>query len=280
MNIHFAKMHGLGNDFMVINNLNQSVNLSPAQIRYLANRHTGVGFDQLLIIAPATNSDVDFDYHIYNADGSASGQCGNGARCFALFVQQHNLADKTALKVQTSTGMMHTQIHADQQISVHMGQANFMPATIPCAPDIHNLQQQPYTLTTAKRTYTLSILSVGNPHAVLKVNDIDGIALAEYGSDLQASEHFPQQVNVGAMQILDNNHIKLRVYERGAGETLACGSGACAAAVAARLHYGLAENIKVIMQGGTLDISYSLETNQIIMTGSAHYVFDGTISLE
>ena len=275
-------MHGLGNDFMVIDNISQSIELTAAQICSLAARNTGIGFDQLLIVAPPSSSEVDFDYQIYNSDGSSSGQCGNGARCFALFVKLHNLSAKTQLCVQTATGIMTTSIHADNKISVNMGAANWQPSIIPFAADVNakQLKEAVYNLNIGESEYPLSVVSVGNPHAVLKVEELDNFDLETVGRELQESSTFPEQVNVGAMQIIDEHTIKLRVYERGAGETLACGSGACAAAVAACAHYGLAENISVQMRGGNLAINYALDTDEIVMSGSATYVFDGNITLD
>jgi diaminopimelate epimerase len=283
MKINFTKMHGLGNDFVVINNLDGHIVLTNVQIRRLANRHTGIGFDQLLMIASPSVADADFDYVIYNADGSESGQCGNGARCFALYIKMYSLSTKVNLSINTSHGMIFTHYFSDDKISVNLGAVNFEPSSIPVASMSYtatDLKNSAVDVVTDRRRYSLSLLSLGNPHAIIQVSKIQEVDLSYWGKDLQDSKYFPQQVNLSIVEIIDNNSIKIRVYERGVGETLACGSGACASAIASCLHYGLSPNITVHMLGGKLTLQYSVESNSVTMIGAASSVFEGSIYLD
>ena len=276
-------MHGLGNDFVVINNLNGHIALTDIQIRWLANRHTGIGFDQLLMIASPSVAGADFDYVIYNADGSESGQCGNGARCFALYVKMYSLSPKVNLSINTSHGIIFTHYFSDDKISVDLGAVNFDPSLIPVTSISYtaaDLKKSAVDLVTDRHRYSLSLLSLGNPHAIVKVSKIEEVDLADWGEDLQNSKYFPQQVNLSIVEVIDNSSIKIRVYERGVGETLACGSGACASAIASCLHYGLSPNVTVHMLGGKLLLQYSVESNSVTMIGAASIVFEGTIYLE
>ncbi len=222
-------MHGLGNDFVVINGIKQQISLAPEQIRELADRHIGIGFDQLLLVeVPATDSDADFSYRIFNADGGEVAQCGNGARCFARFVRDHNLSDQDELLIDTNTGQLQVKFDHDSLITVNMGIPKHLPEEIPIKA-VH--VEKFYTATVDGVERAFGAVSVGNPHAVLQVNDIDHAPVATLGPKLGNHTIFPERANIGFMQIINRQHIKLRVFERGADETLACGSGACAAVV-------------------------------------------------
>ncbi len=276
MTIEFTKMHGLGNDFVVIDAINQAVDLAPEQIRQLANRHTGIGFDQLLLVETAASSSADFRYRIFNADGGEVGQCGNGARCFMRFVHDRQLTDKHQLCVETQSGPLALTLEDSGDITVDMGEPGLAPADVPFdAPDIAIL----YPLQVNDQSIEISAISMGNPHAVIRVDDIETAPVAELGPIIEGNERFPQRVNVGFMEILNPETIRVRVFERGAGETLACGSGACAAVVAGRLQGVLAERVKVILHGGDLVVSWVGEGHRVMMTGPAANVFRGSIEL-
>ncbi|RRQ21883.1 diaminopimelate epimerase [Thiohalobacter thiocyanaticus] len=276
MNLRFTKMHGLGNDFVVIDAVNQSVALSPDQVRWLADRHRGIGCDQLLLVEPASDSAADFRYRIYNADGGEVEQCGNGARCFMRFVHDQGLTDRRALTVQTLGGPIELQLEDDGQVTVDMGPPRLEPAAIPFqAP----ARASVYPIEVDGQEYRIGALSMGNPHAVLTVEDIERTPVAELGPRIEHHPRFPNRVNVGFMQILASNHIRLRVHERGAGETCACGTGACAAVVAGRLQGRLDERVRVSLPGGDLVISWPGENASVFMTGPAVSVFEGTIPL-
>ena len=269
-------MHGLGNDFVVIDAINQSVSLSPQQIRQLADRHFGIGCDQLLLVEAATTAAADFRYRIYNADGGEVEQCGNGARCFMQFVRDQGLTDKSQLQVETAGGPLLLIQQADGQISVDMGVPRLEPADIPfVAPG----REHVYALDVLDRHLEIMAISMGNPHAVLLVDDIETAPVASIGPAIENHPRFPERVNVGFMQIVNNDCIRLRVFERGAGETLACGSGACAAVVAGRLRAQLAESVKVILNGGELVVSWAGEGQPVLMTGPATTVYQGRIEL-
>ena len=276
MTLEFTKMHGLGNDFMVVDAINQSVSLSAGQVRALANRHLGVGFDQLLLVEPASTPDVDFRYRIFNADGGEVGQCGNGARCFMRFVQEQGLADKQQVLVETASGPLQLTLENDGQVTVDMGMPRLEPAEIPFdAPAF----ARHYPLDVAGRHLEIAALSMGNPHAVLQVDDIETAPVRELGPAIECHPRFPERVNAGFMQIVDPATIRVRVYERGAGETLACGSGACAAMVAGRLWERLEPRVKVVLTGGELVVSWSGSGNPVLMTGPATTVYQGRIEL-
>ena len=276
MILNFTKMHGLGNDFAVIDAINQSVALTPEQVQQLADRHFGIGFDQLLLVEAATTTTADFRYRIYNADGGEVAQCGNGARCFMQFVREQGLTNKAQLQVETTSGPLQLVQQADGQISVDMGVPRLEPTDIPFVAPV---RERTYTLDVLDRHLEIAALSMGNPHAVLLVDDIETAPVASLGPAIENHPRFPERVNVGFMQIVNNDSIRLRVFERGAGETLACGSGACAAVVAGRLQEQLAESVKVILNGGELVVSWAGEGQPVLMTGPATTVYQGRIEL-
>ena len=276
MTLEFTKMHGLGNDFVVIDAINQSVFLTAEQIQQLADRHRGIGFDQLLLVEAATTAAADFRYRIYNADGGEVGQCGNGARCFMQFVHEHGLTRKDILEVETSGGPLQLRREADGLVSVDMGVPRLEVADIPF---IAPARDTIYLIDVNNISMEISALSMGNPHAVLLVDAIEQAPVAELGPLLEGHVRFPERVNVGFMEIVDADTIRLRVYERGAGETLACGSGACAAVVAGRLQERLSARVKVLLNGGELVVSWDGEGQPVLMTGPATTVYQGSIEL-
>lgn len=272
--LNFTKMHGLGNDFVVIDGVTQHVRINESQARKIADRHFGVGCDQILLVEPPSEPDVDFDYRIFNQDGSEVNQCGNGARCFAKFVRDRQLTRKDLIRVKTRSGIMEIEAHADHSYSVDLAIPNFEPSDIPLAvPE----KVGTYTTTLGDATVEYSALSLGNPHMVVQVDDCDNAPVESWGKQMQQNELFPQQVNVGFMQVLDRNNINLRVFERGSRETLACGSGACAAAIAG-IQLGLLENSVVVnLPGGALKIEWHGEGKAVRLTGPAKTVFHGKI---
>jgi diaminopimelate epimerase len=272
MKIEFTKMQGAGNDFMVIDAVNQPIELSAAQIKQLANRQFGVGFDQLLLVKPSKVA--DFKYRIFNADGSEVAQCGNGARCFVRFVVDQKLTAKTEILVETASGMISPKLEKNGEVTVNMGLPRFEPEEIPLLAEAKALQ---YTLKVGDETYQIASLSMGNPHAVLMVDDVETAPVQTLGTNIETHANFPERVNVGFMQIIDTHTIKLRVFERGSGETLACGTGACAAAVAGILLGKLQSPVTVNARGGTLTIAWAGVGQPVLMTGPAEPVFTGTI---
>jgi len=276
MLVNFSKMHGLGNDFLVLDNVTQNVFLSPEQITKFANRNFGVGFDQLLIVEPPYDPDLDFHYRIFNADGSEVGQCGNGARCFAKFVRMKGLCNKHKIKVSTSTGKMNLHIERDGNISVTMPVPQFEPSKIP-----FNAQKAEgtYILRSENETVLCGVVSMGNPHCVVTVDSVVEADVESLGKELSTHERFPEDANVGFMEIVSANYIKLRVYERGAAETLACGSGACAAVVVGYMQKKLAKQVTVELPGGKLRIFWQGPGHPVKMSGPATHVFDGQISM-
>ncbi|MUH73295.1 diaminopimelate epimerase [Psychrosphaera haliotis] len=276
MLLNFTKMHGLGNDFMVVDAVTQNVFLSKDQIKALANRNFGIGFDQLLMVEPPYDPDLDFHYRIFNSDGTEVAQCGNGARCFARFVQLKGLTNKSAIKVSTKSGNMVLYLEGEDKVTVNMGRPVFEPKQIPF---IANQQEKTYLLKTSQKTVMTGVVSMGNPHCVIVVDDLDDTDVLALGAELEPHERFPEQANIGFMQIINSEHIKLRVYERGAGETLACGSGACAAVVVGRIQDLLGSKVQVDLPGGSLHIRWHDESSPVKMTGPAQYVFDGQIHL-
>jgi diaminopimelate epimerase len=276
MTLEFTKMHGLGNDFVVIDAINQSVFLTAEQIQQLADRHLGIGFDQLLLVEAATTAVADFRYRIFNADGSEVGQCGNGARCFMQFVYEHGLSRKDALQVETSGGPLQLSRDADGQVTVNMGIPRLEPTDIPFVAPARDTS---YLIDVNNLSMEISAISMGNPHAVLLVDTVEHAPVAELGPLLQGHVRFPERANVGFMEIVDADTIRLRVYERGAGETLACGSGACAAVVAGRLQERLSARVKVLLNGGELVVSWDGEGQPVLMTGPATTVYQGRIEL-
>jgi len=277
MKIPFTKMHGTGNDFVVFDAIRHVVSLSPEKVRRLADRHTGVGCDQVLVVERPTRPDVDFRYRIFNADGEEVEQCGNGARCFARFVRSHGLTDKDEIAVETQCGIIRPRLEPDGQVTVNMGAPRFEPGEIPLqAP----ARATTYELDVAGRLIEVSALSLGNPHAVQIVADVECAPVTTQGAAIERHPRFPRRVNAGFMQIVDRRHIRLRVFERGVGETRACGSGACAAVVAGRQRGLLDATVEVSLPGGVLRIAWAGEGEPVWMTGPAASVFDGSIDIE
>ena len=276
MNIKFTKMHGLGNDFVVLDATAAPMVLTAAQLRFIADRHFGVGCDQLLVVEPARTPDTDFHYRIFNADGGEVEQCGNGARCFVRFVHDRGLTAKRVIRVGTLGGVIEPRLEADGQVTVNMGVPQFEPARIPFdAPAVAPL----YDLAVAEKIIKINVLSMGNPHAVQLVADVDTAPVATQGPLIESHPRFPQRVNAGYLQVLDRAHVRLRVYERGAGETLACGTGACAATVAGIQRGFLDPRVAVTTRGGDLSILWEGEGKPVLMTGPAVTVFAGEIEL-
>jgi len=269
-------MHGLGNDFVVINAITQSVSLSSEKIRFIADRHFGVGCDQLLLVEKSDVADADFRYRIYNNDGGEVEHCGNGARCFAIFVREEGLTTKSTIPVITNNGLITLDIEDNGMVTVDMGAPILEPASIPF---LAKEQSKSYALNIAGTDVNFGAVSVGNPHAVVVVDDVDSAPVEALGKAIQADKHFPNSVNVGFMQVIDRNHIKLRVYERGVGETQACGTGACAAVIVGRVQGLLDESVAANLLGGKLSISWSGDKNPVMMTGPTATVFKGTITL-
>ena len=276
MHIRFTKMQGIGNDFIVIDGYSQSIQLSAAQIRQLADRHFGVGCDQLLLVEKPVNQAADFRYRIFNADGGEVEQCGNGARCFVRFVYEKKLTEKTLICVETANGLIYPKLEDNGLVTVNMGIPQFEPAQIPFITEAASLT---YELNINHEKVEISVVSMGNPHAVQIVADIDMAPVKTQGALIENHQSFPQRVNAGFMQILSTHEIRLRVFERGTGETLACGTGACAAAVAGIRLNKIQSPVKVLMQGGTLSISWEGNSSPVMMTGPAESVFDGEINI-
>lgn len=276
MQLKFTKMQGAGNDFIVIDSYSESVALNAGQIKKIANRYFGVGCDQLLMVEKSTSANVDFKYRIFNADGSEVEQCGNGARCFARYVFEKGLTAKRDITVETACGVIVLQLQDDAQVTVNMGAPIFEPARIPFA--VTNLQAQ-YALKLQAETITISAVSMGNPHAVALVDDIETANVSILGPQIESHMDFPQRVNAGFMQIVNAHEINLRVYERGSGETLSCGTGACAAAVGG-IQLGLLQSpVLVNTRGGKLSIAWAGGTMPVMMTGPAEFVFEGQIEI-
>ncbi|ELY2909209.1 diaminopimelate epimerase [Cronobacter dublinensis] len=274
--MQFAKMHGLGNDFMVVDAVTQNVFFSPEMIRRLADRHHGVGFDQLLIVEPPYDPDLDFHYRIFNADGSEVAQCGNGARCFARFVRLKGLTNKRDIRVSTANGRMILTVNEDELVRVNMGEPVFEPSLVPFRA---NKAEKTYIMRAAEQTVLCGVVSMGNPHCVIQVDDVSTAPVETLGPLMESHERFPERANIGFMQVMNPEHIRLRVFERGAGETQACGSGACAA-VAVGIQQGLlAAQVRVDLPGGRLDIAWKGPGYPLFMTGPATHVYDGFIHL-
>ncbi|NMP30720.1 diaminopimelate epimerase [Thalassotalea sp. M1531] len=276
MLVNFSKMHGLGNDFMVIDNVTQNVYLPNDQIKKLADRNFGVGFDQLLVVEPPYDPDLDFHYRIFNADGSEVGQCGNGARCFARFVRSKGLTNRNKIRVSTQSGKMTLYMERDGNISVNMPIPQFEPSQIPFKAQ---KVEGTYILRAEDETVLCGTVSLGNPHCVVTVDNIKSAPVETLGHQLSTHERFPKQVNVGFMEVVAPDFIKLRVYERGAGETLACGSGACAAVVIGQMQKKLNKQVTVELPGGKLRIFWKGPGHPVKMSGPATQVFDGQIHL-
>ena len=276
MEIEFTKMHGLGNDFVVIDGINQEIDLSEEQVQFIANRHFGVGCDQLLLVEASESEDVDFIYRIFNADGGEVEQCGNGARCFAVFVREQGLTRKDTIRVETASGIIELYVQQDGQVTVDMGVPELNPWNIPFNADT---RLDEYGLDVNGEVLKIGAVSMGNPHAVTIVENIDTTAVDIIGAAIEEHMLFPNRVNAGFMQIIDNAHIRLRVYERGAGETLACGTGACAAMVVGYLQGHLSSEVEVSLPGGSLQISWQGGASPVMMTGPATTVFKGKITV-
>jgi len=280
MKLRFSKMHGLGNDFVIIDAISQLLDieaiLPPGRIRALADRHFGIGCDQLLLVESSESDVADFRYRIFNADGGEVSQCGNGARCFARFVRENGLTDKDRITVETPAGFLTLQLEEGGLVTVDMGAPRFRPQDIPF---ITEARAARYTINVDGKDYPFAVLSMGNPHAVMIVDDILSAPVDTLGPAVERHPCFPERVNVGFMEISDPNRIRLRVFERGAGETLACGSGACAAVVAGRQQGLLDERVLVELPGGSLFIQWSGEGHNVMMTGPAVHVFEGELEL-
>ncbi|CAL4325666.1 diaminopimelate epimerase [Buchnera aphidicola] len=273
----FSKMHGLGNDFMVINNITQKiVNITPALIRNLSNRNLGIGFDQLLLVNQSKDPTIDFYYRIFNADGSEVEQCGNGARCFAYFVYLKGLTKKKKISVRTKKTHMILEILGNNQIKVNMGEPIFNLSLIPCE---WTVQKNYYSIKIFDKNLKFGIVSMGNPHCVTIVKNLSTYEVESIGSLVSNNVVFPNKINVGFMEIVNNSQINLRVYERGIGETKACGSGACAAVATGIYNKLLSEQVKVSLSGGDLYITWKGLGNDMYMTGPATHVYDGYIFL-
>jgi diaminopimelate epimerase len=276
MKLRFTKMHGLGNDFVVFDAVRQSLDLDAAAIRRLADRRFGVGCDQVLLVEPPRLAGADFHYRIFNADGSEVEQCGNGARCFARFVRDAGLSRKDEIAVGTAAGSIRLFVEPDGQVRVDMGAPILDPALIPFLAD---RESPTYELEVDGEMLTIGAVSMGNPHAVTLVDDVEQAEVARLGPLIERHPRFPQRVNAGFMQVLALDCIRLRVYERGTGETLACGTGACAAVVSGRLRGLLAERVRVSLPGGDLVIQWPGVGQPVLMTGPARPVFAGEIDL-
>lgn len=276
MKLRFTKMHGLGNDFVVIDATRAPVELTPARVRAIADRHFGVGCDQLLVVEPASRPELDFRYRIFNADGGEVEQCGNGARCFVRFVHDKRLTDRREIRVETKSGIIAPRLREDGLVTVDMGVPELAPERIPFVSDSDAVVQP---LEVDGRTLAITAVSMGNPHAVQVVADVDAAPVAAQGAAIERHPRFPARVNAGFMEVADPHRVRLRVFERGAGETLACGTGACAAVVAGILRGLLASPVRVETRGGALEIAWDGPGTPVMMTGPAVTVFEGEIEL-
>tara|TARA_R110002073_G_scaffold223012_4_gene383204 strand:+ start:88 stop:915 length:828 start_codon:yes stop_codon:yes gene_type:complete len=275
MKLKFTKMHGIGNDFVVIDSINQPISLNLEQLRLLANRHFGIGCDQILLVEKALG-DADFRYRIFNADGGEVEQCGNGARCFVRYVHDHGITQKNEIRIETLSGLITPRLETNGNVTVNMGIPKFEPLEIPFVAEKYALN---YPLKIEDKQVQISVISMGNPHAVRIVQDIERAPVLTEGTLIECHPRFPNRVNVGYMQVISRDHIKLRVYERGAGETLACGTGACAAVVVGIRHDLLGATVMVSTHGGELMVSWAGKNQPVWMTGPAVTVFEGEINL-
>ena len=270
-------MHGQGNDFVMLNGIAQKISLTPAQTRLIADRHFGIGCDQILLVEAPTRNDTDFRYRIFNADGSEVEQCGNGARCFAHFVREQELTDKTDLRVETMSGIIEPSMAPDGTVTVNMGKPRFTPAEIPFVADEEELK---YQLAVGDRDIAMGVISMGNPHAVQLVGDTECALVGQLGPQIEHHARFPNRVNAGFMQVVSRTKIRLRVWERGAGETLACGTGACAAVVTG-IRWGLLdEYVAVSTRGGELTVRWAGPGASVFMSGATAKVYTGEIEID
>ncbi|MBT3671739.1 MAG: diaminopimelate epimerase [Porticoccaceae bacterium] len=276
MLMKFTKMHGLGNDFVVIDAVTQNVHVTAAMAKRLSDRHLGIGCDQVLVVEPPSDKTLDFDYKIFNSDGGEVGQCGNGARCLARFIRDRRLSGKETVQVKTMNRVISLTINKDKLVSVDMGIPGLEPSDVPF---VESTRSSVYAININNEQFDIAAISMGNPHAVLFVDNLDRAPVNVIGQELQSHDKFPKQVNVGFAQIINRQHLKLRVYERGVGETRACGTGACAAAVAA-IQQGLMDSaVRVELTGGDLHINWPGEGQPLIMTGSAVTSYQGRIKI-
>jgi diaminopimelate epimerase len=276
MKLNFTKMQGAGNDFVVIDSFTRPIQLSTAQIKHIANRYFGVGCDQLLMVEKTDTPNIDFRYRIFNADGGEVEQCGNGARCFVRFVVEKKLTQKREISVETASGIIMLKLQDNGEVTVNMGPPNFDPKALPFLAD---KQQRQYTLALENTSLQISAVSMGNPHAVVLVDNIDTANVSDLGPQIEAHTKFPLHVNAGFMQVINPHEINLRVFERGSGETLACGTGACAAVVSGIQLNLLQSPVLVNTRGGQLNIEWTGEKSPVMMTGPAQIVFEGTIEI-
>ncbi|WP_343153974.1 diaminopimelate epimerase [Buchnera aphidicola (Mindarus keteleerifoliae)] len=274
--MNFSKMHGLSNDFMIIETITQKISLTSKKIQTLSDRYKGVGFDQLLLVEKSFNSGIEFNYRIFNSDGSEVEQCGNGARCFALFVYLKGLTKNKKIFVSTKKGILILKILKNNLVRVNMGKPNFLPKEIPLLTKIFKTK---YSLFIKEKKIYFGAVSIGNPHCVITVNDINTKIVSELSPLIQKNDFFPNSVNVGFMEIINSEKIKLRVYERGSNETKSCGSGACAAVAVGIKQNILSNKVSVELKGGKLEILWKKENDVIYMTGLAEHVYDGSIYL-
>lgn len=272
MSIPFAKMHGLGNDFVVLDATRTAISLTAEQITRMSDRRLGIGFDQLLLIESTDQSSADFRYRIFNADGREVGQCGNGARCVGIYIRQQGLSNKERIILQTQHGEMELKINADDEVSVTLPAPKFAPSQIPF---ITKQSQPPYSLDLPTGKIELGVVNMGNPHAVIQVAEVESAPMSTIGKAVAKDSHFPEGVNVGFMQVVSRSHIRLRVLERGVGETLACGSGACAAMAYGRYQLGLAKSVTVSLPGGDLQVSWPGGDSPLVMHGTGKMVYIG-----
>ena len=276
MKLRFTKMHGLGNDFVVLDAIGQQIELTPGQARFIGDRHFGIGCDQILVVERPAQAGVDFRYRIYNADGGEVEQCGNGARCFVRFVHDKGLTAKREIRVETRSGIIAPRLEGDGEVTVDMGVPEFCPANVPFDSDSEAVVQP---LEVGGRTIAITAVSMGNQHAVQVVADVDAAPVHVEGPMIESHARFPKRVNAGYLQVVDAHRIRLRVYERGAGETLACGTGACAAVVAGIRRNLIESPVRVETRGGELTIAWEGVGKPVLMTGPAVTVFEGEIDL-
>jgi diaminopimelate epimerase len=282
MLLRFTKMHGLGNDFVLLDLISQNITIREDQIQALADRRLGVGFDQLLVVEPPDDPSTDFKYRIFNADGAEVEQCGNGARCFLRFVRDRGLTTKTQLKIGTNTGVIEARLESDGNITINMGEPILEPGKIPFVADAPQIVYPVHVelpVCGSQKDIDLSAVSMGNPHGVLVVEDVDSAPVNQLGPLLEHHDRFPNRANIGFMQVLSRSAIKLRVFERGVGETKACGTGACAAMVAGRMRGLLDDEVEVQLSGGNLLVRWSGAGTPVTMTGPACRVYEGRLHI-